>query len=64
MNRHPSGYQVADEDKTAGDEDPNPLLARAPGPDPWQPYTCARCGDNDRAGMPETCTACGMRNYG
>jgi hypothetical protein len=49
-----------------GDEEPNPLLDAPDArerPDPWLPYTCPRCGDEDRTGMPEVCP-CGWRNYG
>ena len=33
------------------------------GPDPWLPFTCPRCGDEDRHGMPRQC-GCGWVNYG
>jgi hypothetical protein len=49
-----------------GGQDPSPFDGRDARlrPDPWLPFTCARCGDEDHHGMPETCTFCGMRNYG
>jgi len=47
-----------------GDQEPNGLLATRLGPDPWLPWTCPRCGDEDRHGTPETCTCCGYRNFG
>lgn len=45
-------------------EGESPWFAQTLGPDPWAPFTCAKCGDEDRSGMPETCTGCGFRNYG
>jgi len=60
---HPAAYTAAETDITAADEQPNPLLAKALGPDPWLPYSCPRCGDEDRTGMPERCP-CGYQNYG
>lgn len=47
-----------------GDQEPAPWFARTVGPDPWTPFTCARCGSETKSGMPETCPDCGMRNYG
>lgn len=47
-----------------GDQSPNPLLARSLGPDPWEPWTCQRCGSVNTAGMPEKCDGCGLRNFG
>ena len=50
-----------------GDQSPNPLLDEPDArlrPDPWLPFTCPKCGDDDHHGMPETCTCCGWRNYG
>lgn len=37
---------------------------RLAGPDPWDPWTCQRCGSVNTAGMPEKCDGCGLRNYG
>ena len=47
-----------------GDQEPEPLLARVLGPDPWLPFTCPACSDTDERGMQEKCRACGWRNYG
>lgn len=47
-----------------GNQDPNPLYVRSLGPDPWHPFTCPRCGDEDHHGMPSRCTSCGYENYG
>lgn len=47
-----------------GAEEPGDAPAKPLGPDPWLPWTCQRCGDEDRSGMPETCGMCGWRNYG
>lgn len=44
------------------DQGPNPLLAKALGPDPWKPWCCQRCGEITRV-QPEVCE-CGYRNYG
>ena len=66
MNRHPASYVVADDDHTAYDESPNPLLDEPDArdrPDPWRPWTCPKCGDDDRHGMPQRCP-CGWINYG
>lgn len=45
------------------DQEPEPLLARTVGADPWLPWDCPRCGDEDRTGMPQRCP-CGWVNYG
>jgi hypothetical protein len=63
MSRHPAAYIVAEDNLTAADCEPDPLLAKALGPDPWEPWSCPRCADETRAGMPEVCV-CGYRNYG
>jgi hypothetical protein len=47
-----------------GDQEPDPVWAKALGPDPWEPFTCQRCGSIDSGGMPEKCDGCGLRNYG
>lgn len=50
-----------------GDQSPNPLLDELDArnrPDPWLPWTCQGCGDEDRHGMPERCQMCGLVNYG
>jgi hypothetical protein len=46
-----------------GDQEPNPTLARALGPDPWEPFVCPACSERTDQ-MPETCPACRWRNYG
>lgn len=61
MNRHPA---MPEFEMTAYDCEPNPLLATALGPDPWEPFCCPRCGTETRAGMPKNCPECGMENYG
>lgn len=46
------------------DQEPWAVHSSPLGPDPWLPFTCPKCGDDDPHGMPETCTCCGWRNYG
>lgn len=67
MNRHPAGYMCADDDMTAYDCDADVLLDEPDArlrADPWEPWTCQRCGSETKSGMQETCPDCGMRNYG
>jgi hypothetical protein len=67
MSRHPAAYIVAEDNLTAADCEPDPLLDAPDArlrPDPWLPYSCPRCGDEDRSGMPRNCTCCGFQNYG
>lgn len=47
-----------------GDQEPDQAWAKALGVDPWEPFTCQRCGSVNSDGMPEKCDGCGMRNYG
>lgn len=65
-----------DEWHAAADIEPTPTTAYdcEPGPsdapdarlrpDPWLPFTCSRCGDEDHTGMPQRCQMCGYVNYG
>lgn len=49
-----------------GSQDPSPWDAPDARlrPDPWEAWTCQRCGSINSDGMPAKCDGCGLRNYG
>lgn len=46
-----------------GDQEPDPLLARVLGPDPWDEHCCPACGEVEPE-MPARCRNCNWRNWG